>query len=186
MNIATVMEGPIPSKGMVGVLIKLEKLGLTGVLTFQSGEIRGIVQVVQGRVMESGAQPVNAVELLMSLLEGKFAVYPKLPHLPVSRGTDTMRQGSLAVHPPSELIKYCETAALTGRLRIDYEKRVAIGYYERGRLVDIVIDHEKAEDWGEILRWQEGLFEIALASSDNSQVASLREQEKIRHMRLRV
>ena len=157
-----VFEGPIPPEGVRDLLGGLEQVGTTGVLAFQSTSGSGAIRLVHGQVADAdtGADEERALEVLLSLRDGEFAVYPKLPHLPVSRGTDTTRRGSLAVHPPAELMRYCENAGLTGRLLLELRGRLAIGYYEKGELNDVSIDGGTAADFVAALDWTEGTFRV--------------------------
>jgi len=157
-----VFEGPIPEEGVGGVLGGLEQIGTTGVLAFQSTSGSGTIQLVHGQIADNGAnvQDEQALETLLSLRDGQFAVYPKLPHLPVTRGTDTTRRGSLAVHPPPDLMRYCENAGLTGRLLLEHRGRLAIGYYDKGELSDVSIDGGTPADFVAALEWTEGTFRV--------------------------
>ena len=157
-----VFEGSIPEEGVADVLGGLEELGTTGVLAFQSTSGSGAVRLVHGQIAEGNGTPDDerALEVLLSLREGQFAVYPKLPHLPVSRGTDTTRRGSLAVHPPADLMRYCENAGLTGRLLLEHRGRLAIAYYDKGELSDVSIDGGTAADFVTALEWSEGTFRV--------------------------
>lgn len=162
MATQAVFEGVIPEEGIGDLLGGLEELGTTGVLAFRSEAGSGTVRLVHGHIADREATPDEdrALEVLLSLREGQFAVYPKLPHLPVSRGTDTTRRGSLAVHPPAELMRYCENAGLTGRLLLERRGRLAIGYYEKGELVDVSIDGGTQGDFVRALEWTEGTFRV--------------------------
>jgi hypothetical protein len=157
-----VFEGPIPEEGVSEVLGGLEEIGTTGVLAFQSRSGSGTIQLLHGQIADNGASEENerALETLLSLRDGQFAVYPKLPHLPVSRGTDTTRRGSLAVHPPPDLMRYCESAGLTGRLLLEHRGRLAIGYYDKGELNDVSIDGGTPADFVTALEWTEGTFRV--------------------------
>ena len=157
-----VFEGTIPAEGVGDLLGGLEEVGTTGVLKFESESGSGAVRLVQGLVAdaEPSTDEERALEVLLSLREGEFAVYPKLPHLPVSRGTDTTRRGSLAVHPPADLMRYCENAALTGRLLLERRGRLAIGYYEKGELEDVSIDGGSEADFVHALEWTDGTFRV--------------------------
>jgi hypothetical protein len=157
-----VFEGTIPAEGVGDLLGGLEEIGTTGVLTFQSESGSGTVRLVQGQVAdtEASTDEERALEVLLALRDGEFAVYPKLPHLPVSRGTDTTRRGSLGVHPPADLMRYCENAGLTGRLLIEHRGRLAIGYYDKGELNDVSIDGGTAADFVLALEWTEGTFRV--------------------------
>ena len=162
MSAQAVFEGSIPAEGVEGVLGGLEEVGTTGVLAFQSDAGSGSIRLVQGQVADSETTDAEerALEVLLSLRDGEFAVYPRLPHLPVSRGTDTTRRGSLAVHPPPDLMRYCENAGLTGRLLLELRGRLAIGYYEKGELSDVSIDGGTAADFVIALEWTEGTFRV--------------------------
>ena len=162
MAAEAVFEGTIPAEGVGDLLGGLEQIGTTGVLSFQSTAGSGAIRLVHGQVAdgEASGDEERALEVLLSLREGEFAVYPKLPHLPVSRGTDTTRRGSLGVHPPADLMRYCEAAGLTGRLLLEYRGRLAIGYYEKGELSDVSIDGGTAADFVLALEWTEGTFRV--------------------------
>lgn len=162
MAAEAVFAGAIPEEGVREVLGGLEEIGTTGVLAFESELGSGTINLVHGQVAENGASAdeERALEVLLSLRGGQFAVYPKLPHLPVSRGTDTTRRGSLAVHPPPNLMRYCESAGLTGRLLLEHRGRLAIGYYEKGELRDVSIDGGTPADFVHALEWTEGTFRV--------------------------
>jgi len=162
MAAQAVFEGSIPAEGVEDLLGGLEEIGTTGVLAFQSEAGSGAVRLVHGQVADAAttADEEHALEVLLSLRDGEFAVYPKLPHLPVSRGTDTTRRGSLAVHPPADLMRYCENAGLTGRLLLELRGRLAIGYYDKGELSDVSIDGGTAADFVIALEWTEGTFRV--------------------------
>ncbi len=157
-----VFEGEIPAEGVGDLLGGLEQIGTTGVLAFHSTSGSGAIRLVHGQIAEPelNGDEERALETLLALRDGEFAVYPKLPHLPVSRGTDTTRRGSLAVHPPSELMRYCENAGLTGRLLLEHRGQLAIGYYEKGQLEDVSIDGGTAADFVKALEWTEGTFRV--------------------------
>lgn len=162
MGAEAVFEGAIPPEGVGDLLGGLEEIGATGVLAFHSSLGSGAIRLVHGQIAEpeSNGDEERALETLLALRDGEFAVYPKLPHLPVSRGTDTTRRGSIAVHPPPDLMRYCENAGLTGRLLLEYRGRLAIGYYHRGQLEDVSIDGGTAADFVEALEWTEGTFRV--------------------------
>jgi len=179
MAAEAVFEGAIPAEGVEDLLGGLEEIGTTGVLAFQSTSGSGAIRLVHGQLVDATttAEEERALEVLLSLREGEFAVYPKLPHLPVSRGTDTTRRGSLAVHPPADLMRYCENAGLTGRLLLELRGRLAIGYYDKGELSDVSIDGGTAADFVLALEWTEGTFRVdAVPPPRETLPASLRDK----------
>jgi len=157
-----VFEGRIPEEGIGELLGGLEEIGTTGVLAFRGTSGSGSIELVHGQIADDSVNggTDRAVQTLLALRDGEFAVYPKLPHLPVSRGTDTTRRGSLAVHPPADLMRYCENAGLTGRLLLEHRGRLAIAYYEKGELDDVSIDGGSAADFVAALEWTEGTFRV--------------------------
>jgi hypothetical protein len=174
-----VFEGAISADGVEDLLGGLEEVGTTGVLAFQSAAGSGAIRLVHGQIADAAttADEERALEVLLSLRDGEFAVYPKLPHLPVSRGTDTTRRGSLAVHPPADLMRYCENAGLTGRLLLELRGRLAIGYYDKGELSDVSIDGGTAADFVLALEWTEGTFRVdAVPPPRETLPASLRDK----------
>ena len=179
MAAEAVFEGVIPAEGVDDLLGGLEEIGTTGVLAFQSTSGSGAIRLVHGQVVDATTttEEERALEVLLSLRDGEFAVYPKLPHLPVSRGTDTTRRGSLAVHPPADLMRYCENAGLTGRLLLELRGRLAIGYYDKGELSDVSIDGGTAADFVLALEWTEGTFRVdAVPPPRETLPASLRDK----------
>ncbi|MGB5811504.1 MAG: DUF4388 domain-containing protein [Polyangiales bacterium] len=162
MATEAVFEGAIPEEGVADLLGGLEEMGTSGVLAFRGNEGSGAVELIHGQIAEADStkDTERAVETLLSLRDGEFAVYPKLPHLPVTRGTDTTRRGSLGVHPPADLMRYCESAGLTGRLLLEHRGRLAIGYYEKGQLEDVSIDGGTAADFVDALEWTDGTFRV--------------------------
>ena len=179
MAAEAVFEGAIPTEGVEDLLGGLEEIGTTGVLAFQSASGSGAIRLVHGQIADAAttADEERALEVLLALRDGEFAVYPKLPHLPVSRGTDTTRRGSLAVHPPADLMRYCENAGLTGRLLLELRGRLAIGYYDKGELSDVSIDGGTPADFVLALEWTEGTFRVdAVPPPRETLPASLRDK----------
>ena len=157
------LEGAIPQDGVESLLGDLELLGTTGVLCFRSPLAQGQVEIVGGHIDESQLRDETArdsVQLLLSLREGEYAVYPKLPPLPVSRGNDYTKRGSLSVHPPSDLMRYCEDASLTGRLLLEQRGRIAIAHFSNGELEEVSIDDGDAAEFSQCLAWMEGTFRV--------------------------
>ncbi len=188
------LAGAIPEDGIADVLVDLESLGTTGVLLFEGAGASGEVALRHGQIAPE--QPPrkdgqDTVELLLSLGKGAFAVYPKLPPLPVSRGDDSCRRGSLAVHPGPDLMRYCEEAGLTGRLLLERNGRIAIANYQRGELLEVMIDDAPADGFEDALRWEEGTFrvdtvvpQLSAPSPDPSQPVPVHDEEEDQTIRI--
>jgi hypothetical protein len=162
-----VLSGVITSAGMLSVLEAIERRRTTGVLEFQAGDVRGEVWLIGGQIaldqveLSDGRDPV---EVLLELREGDYRVVRRLPPLPVSQGDDSSRTGSLAVHVPADLMRYCEQACMTGRLALENDGRLAEVVYDSGELVAIHVEGHDEEDLNEVFGWEEGTFHIEALS----------------------
>ena len=171
-----VLEGAIPPDGIADLLPEVEATCVTGTLRFESAlEGSGDVILVRGQFAERqipdrrGRDPVD---VLLSLREGRFTVRQRLPDLPVSSGDEGIKTGSLAVHVPSELMRYCERAGLTGTLRLTNDRREVSVVYARGELAEIRVEAgepgEGEADGGmaDVFGWEQGTFAIEAAAPD--------------------
>jgi hypothetical protein len=158
-----VLSGSITQAGVLAVLSEIEQRRTTGVLKFDAGGVSGEVEVVAGQLafdqkeLDDGRDPV---EVLLGLREGRYEVQQRLPVLPVSKGDEQRREGSLAVHVPADLMNYCERAGLTGKLTFSRGERSAEAVYDRGDLVAIRVDGSDDADLHEVFGWDEGVFVI--------------------------
>ena len=78
MAAQAVFEGTIPEEGVGALLGGLEEIGTTGLLTFESESGSGTVRLVQGQVAgaETTSDEEHALQVLLTLRNGEFAVYP--------------------------------------------------------------------------------------------------------------
>ncbi|HJL16455.1 MAG TPA: DUF4388 domain-containing protein [Sandaracinaceae bacterium LLY-WYZ-13_1] len=162
-----VLSGEIPEGGAIELLRDVEMRRLTGVLCFEAldGEARGEIALFGGEIAvdqperEDGRDPVD---VLLSLGAAHYEVHQRLPPLPVSRGDDLAKSGSLAVHVPADLMNYCEHAGLTGVLELRHEGRRAEAVYDAGELLAIELDGEDSDDLHEVFGWEQGRFRVAI------------------------
>ncbi len=145
------------------LLAEIEERRTSGVLHFEAGDVSGDIELVAGQLaleqpsMDDGRDPV---EVLLSLREGSYELFQRLPALAVSKGDEQAREGSLDVHVPADLMNYCETAGLTGKLRLEQDGKSAEAIYDRGELKAIRVDGTADDDLHEVFGWSEGHFEI--------------------------
>lgn len=157
-----VLSGEIPSGGAIELLREVERRSVTGVLRFQSELVDGEIHLFGGEIAveQPGAESgVDPVEQLLSLNSGHYEVHQRLPPLPVSRGDDYDKRGSLAVHVPADLLNYCEMAGLSGVLELTHRGRHAKASYSRGELLAIELDGEDA-DLSVVFGWEQGRFRV--------------------------
>jgi hypothetical protein len=159
----SVLAGEITNEGVILLLAEIEERRTSGVLHFEAGDIAGDIELVAGQLaleqpeLSDGRDPV---EVLLSLREGSYELFQKLPALPVSKGDDQARAGSLDVHVPADLMNYCESAGLTGKLRLEQDGKSAEAIYDRGELKAIRVDGTEDDDLHEVFGWSEGQFTI--------------------------
>lgn len=163
------LRGEIARGGVIELLRECEARRLTGALRFwgegADAGIEGCVRLFGGEIAvdqsprDDGQDPVD---VLLDLESGRYELEPALPPLPVSRGTDRVRTGSLAVHVPVDLMAYCEQAGLTGVLELTHEGRRAEAFYEGGELLAIELDGRDATDLHEVFAWEQGRFRVTL------------------------
>lgn len=170
-----VYKGEIPEDGIVSRLSEIEEQRTTGILRFEYGETTGEVALVQGQI--SADQPEtpkgDCVETLLELRAGTYELIQQLPPLPVSKGDKSFREGSLEVHVPADLMRYCERAGLTGVLEFRDRDQVAEIAYSKGELYGIRLD--KLDELHEVFGWEEGTFRIEVRGEAPDYEAELTE-----------
>jgi hypothetical protein len=183
-----VLVGEITSEGVIMLLAEIEDRRTSGVLHFKAGGMTGAIELVAGQLaleqpeMSDGRDPV---EVLLSLRDGSYALHQKLPPLPVSKGDEQARQGSLEVHVPADLMNYCENAGLTGKLRLEQDERSAEAIYDRGELKAIRVDGTEDTDLHEVFGWKSGHFHITAFSQaptldvDELEVVEVEEEDPL-------
>ncbi len=159
-----VLSGEITKEGVLSLLSKVEELRTSGIIRFEVGDLVGEVELVAGQLaldqteLSDGSDPV---EVLLGLRKGHYLVFQKLPPLPVSHGDERHKEGSLAIHVPADLMRYCEAAGLTGKLTFKRDTRSAEAIYDGGELSAIRVDGSEDADLHDIFAWDEGTFAIA-------------------------
>jgi CRP-like cAMP-binding protein/galactitol-specific phosphotransferase system IIB component len=85
----------------------------------------------------------------------------KASQLPRNAVRDTGPSGSLSETPLIDLINFCESNSLTGTLTITHNSNAGVFTYSKGEVISIKMD-DKSDDSAldEMLKWQEGKFEI--------------------------
>jgi hypothetical protein len=177
MSRPLVLRGALRDGGPIELLRELEGKRITGELKFASSDVEGSIMLYGGAIAEE--QPPRGdgrdpVDVFLELHDGTYEVHPRLPPLPVSKGDDFVRTGSLAVHVPADLMTYCERAGLTGSLELRHGERRAEAIYDAGELLAIELDGRGDADLSEVFAWTQGSFRIEL---DPSAPARLRTDE---------
>ena len=175
-----VLSGEITSDGAIELLRDIELRRITGELRFTSEDGEGSIALIGGEIAvdqgkrDDGKDPVD---VFLELPKLSYEVFQRLPDLPVSRGTDLEKQGSLAVHVPVDLMNYCEQAGLTGMLELSHEGRRAEATYDGGELTTIEVDGSEMADLQEVFGWERGRFRIRFDPSVTSRHAPVPDEE---------
>jgi len=164
-----ILSGDLADGGAVGLLRACEERRITGELRFTGAGpeegVAGVIRLIGGEIaVDQPARDdgMDSVDLLLDLESATYEVHQALPPLPVAKGDDYTKSGSLAVHVPVDLMTYCEKAGLTGVLELRHEGRRAEAVYEGGELVTIELDGHDATDLHEVFAWEQGRFWIRL------------------------
>lgn len=172
-----ILRGTLREGGAIELLRELETKRITGELRFESDDEAGLIVFYGGEIaleQELRGDGRDPVDVFLELKEGTYEIRPRLPALPVSKGDDYVKTGSLAVHVPADLMSYCERGGLTGRLELSHEGRRAEAIYDAGELLAIELDGRGDVELSEVFAWEQGRFRIEL---DPSAPARFREAE---------
>lgn len=175
-----VLSGEISSEGAIELLRDIELRRITGELRFESEDGAGSIALIGGEIAvdqdarDDGKDPVD---VFLALPELRYEVFQRLPDLPVSRGTELEKRGSLAVHVPVDLMNYCEQAGLTGVLELSHEGRRAEATYDGGELTTIEVDGSEMADLQEVFGWEQGRFRIRFDPTVTSKHAEVPDEE---------
>jgi hypothetical protein len=175
------LAGEVPVGGMLDVLREVEKRRITGRLRFiseneQRQKETGEVELIGGQIaldqepLPDGSDPV---ERLLALRRGHYAVHQRLPNLPVSKGDEHKRTGSLRVHVAADLMNYCEQSGLTGTLVLVHGPDKVEIVYEYGELLAIRVDGEPHDDLSHVFGWDDGRFVIEVNAAARARVPSV-------------
>lgn len=165
MSRPSVLSGTLSEGGAIELLRELEEKRITGELRFESDDEAGMIALYGGAIaveQELRGDGRDSVDVLLELTDGRYEIRPRLPTLPVSKGDDFVKTGSLAVHVPADLMGYCEGGGLTGRLELRHEGRRAEAIYDAGELLAIELDGREDVDLSEVFGWEQGRFRIEL------------------------
>lgn len=181
------MSGEIAPEGVMEILREIEARRITGRLRFtatsEDGSVQtGEVELVAGQVamdqdpLPDGSDPV---ERLLALRGGHFVVHQRLPPLPISKGDDRVRTGSLAVHVPADLMNYCEQGGLTGTLTFEHQGERVELVYEAGELLAIRVDGREDGDLSHVFGWDDGTFWLEVNAQARMLVPEMDEDEEL-------
>lgn len=165
MSAPPASSGTVPEGGAIDLLRELETNRVTGVLRYESDGRSGEITLFGGEIavdQKPRADGEDPVDAFLSAGELRYEIKQRLPELPVARGDDRSKHGSLAVHVPADLMNWCEHAGLTGVLELNHEGRRAEAFYERGELLAIELDGRDAADLHEVFGWEQGRFRVRL------------------------
>lgn len=164
-----ILSGDLADGGAVELLRECEARRVTGELRFRGAAhdegTTGIIRLIGGQIALDQTprdDGMDSVDLFLDLDSATYEVHQALPPLPVAKGGDYEKSGSLAVHVPVDLMTYCEKAGLTGVLELRHEGRRAEAVYEGGELITIELDGKDATDLHEVFAWEQGRFWIRL------------------------
>jgi hypothetical protein len=142
------------------ILGSLGRMRFTGELRFTLGQKTHSVDV-RGGVTASDADATRAMELFLSAASGPYELREQVPLLPGAVRQDALAVGgSLADAGPADLLNFCESIGLTGKLEIESEGRACVARYSRGELASLAVDGQDDGAIDALFACREGRYKI--------------------------
>ncbi|MEI8255024.1 MAG: hypothetical protein WCJ30_05065 [Deltaproteobacteria bacterium] len=162
-------EPLLPQRGLLAavrpeaVLRFCETAHFSGTLSFTTTAGKGLLPVLDGVPEVTGDPALEAaLDEFLGLTEGTYTLRQIMPDLePATRDSDLAMHGATAGSGIPDLMRYCESAGLTGTLRLTRGEETCDARYEHGELVSIVVDREEDQNLERVFAWPDGAFAIA-------------------------
>lgn len=150
------LEQHAPSK----ILGALGRLRFTGELRFTIGQKTHSVEVRGGTPSDEG-DASRAMELFLGAVSGPYELREEVPLLPSAVRNDSHTiGGSLGDSAPSELLNFCESIGLTGKLVLESANRECVVRYSKGELESIIVDGVDDGALDAVFAWKDGSYKI--------------------------
>ena len=152
------------------VLAHLRDARFTGVLRVRTPRAEGEIWFLSGIREETRfgvSAGEEAFERLVKATNPRFEAAPRLPGLTGGFKRNLSTTGSLAEVKPVELLRYCESHALTGVLELTSRGKHAKVSYQTGELLSIEGERPGGDSLSEMLESTEGeyLFTLPVQAS---------------------
>ena len=161
-------DPPLPQRASLDVfrpdtvLRFCETVHFTGTLSFATDTGKGLLPVLNGAPEVSGDAAMEAaLDEFLGLTAGTYTLHQILPNLEnATRDGDLMLHGKLTEGVIPELMRYCESAGISGTLHLNHAENRCDARYVRGELASITIDREEDADLSRVFAWPDGSFVI--------------------------
>src|SRR5688500_320869 len=149
------------------VVSHCKQMRFTGVLRIYAREGDGELVFLSGirdQVRFGTSTGDEALERLARATEARFVAVPLLPPLSPStkRSPPLPTEGALGDLRPADLLRYCETNALTCVLELTSKGKTARAEYEVGELISVSSETGRDDAIAEMLEATEGSYRIIL------------------------
>jgi len=152
--------GNLEQHAPASLLAAIERMRFTGELRFTVGQKTHAVDV-RGGVASEAPEHARAMELFLAAVSGPYELREQLPVLPSGvRKNALCVGGSLADTTPAELLNFCESIGLTGKLALDSEGRECLARYVKGELVSLMVDGQDDGALDAVFAWRAGSYQI--------------------------
>lgn len=142
------------------LLAAIERMRFTGELRFTVGQKTHVVDV-RGGVPSDVPEHARSMELFLAAVSGPYELREQLPLLPSGvRKNALCVGGSLADVSPAELLNFCESVGLTGKLTLESEGRQCLAHYVKGELVSLTVDGQDVGVLDAVFAWRAGSYQI--------------------------
>ncbi len=161
-------EAAIPPRALLAdvrpdaVLRFCEMAHFTGTLSFTTATGKGLLPVLNGVPEVSDDASIEAaLDEFLGSTEGTYTLKQILPNLDAAtRAGDLAWHGTMSGGGIPDLMRYCESAGLTGTLRLTHGEETCDARYERGDLVSLEVDREEDQNLERVFAWPDGAFAI--------------------------
>lgn len=152
--------GNLEQHAPASLLAAIERMRFTGELRFTVGQKTHAVDV-RGGVASDEPEHARAMELFLAAVSGPYELREQLPVLPSGvRKNSLCVGGSLSDTSPAELLNFCESIGLTGKLSLDSEGRECLARYVKGELVSLMVDGQDDGALDAVFAWRAGSYQI--------------------------
>lgn len=156
--------GNLSKQSPQGILSALERHAFCGELRFTMGEKNQVVPFLAGQP-QLNDESQKSIERFMTATTGTYELREQIPVPPKgSRSTPLRVYGTLAELSPSELLRFCESIGLSGKLEMRAKDDLCVARYAKGELETLAIDGKDDTAIDVVFGWDDGKWSITQKS----------------------
>jgi hypothetical protein len=156
--------GNLARQSPQSILSALGRATFCGEIRFTLGEKTLVIELLAGHP-QLAQDGTTTLDRFLAASAGAYELREQIP-LPSkgSRSTPLRVYGSLSDQSTSELLRFCESIGLTGKLELRSQDDLCVARYNRGELVTLAIDGRDDKAIDVVFGWHEGKWSISQKS----------------------